>query len=738
MEFFATCGRGLEALLGDELRAIGVHGVRPLRAGVSFSGDMRDAYLACLWSRIASRVLMTVARVDAHSADSLYEDVRRIAWEDHIPLGKTIAFSARGTNANLRDTRFTALRAKDALCDRLRALRGERPDVDTVSPDVRISINVRNEKATISIDLSGTALEQRGYRAPGKPQGAPLHDNLAAAMLMAAGWGREDGPRGLVNPLCASGTLAIEAAMMSARIAPGIMRAHWGFEGIAEHNPGMWDDLLDQADYESDQGRGHVLPIIACDADAAALEYARACARRASVADCITFVDTSKEDAPTLESLGARGAGLLMCNLPSIEHAVLAQLPLLYARILDAARSDARVGTLALLSDDGGLDAHLGMEASTTLDVMNGRAEESLRVYDLEGELNALDATVKVRDTQIAVSDAAAQQFASRLNKVYKQRRKWAAKEQVYAYRVYDADLPDYNMAIDLYCGAGPDKGKRLVHVAEYAAPRDIDAAKASRRIADALRIIPVVFEVDPKDVYLKRRVRAKGGSQYSGTAGLGEDGSKSRAGRLITKENGLLFEVDLADYLDTGLFLDHRNTRVLLRMLAKDKSFLNLFAYTGTASVYAAAGKAKFTTTVDISNTYQQWAMRNMKLNRLLDRHQEFVRADVLAWVQEKRHSKERWDLIFVDPPTFSNSSKMGTRDWDVQRDHAELLIGVSRLLTREGVAVFSCNLRKFKPDVETLAKAGVIIRDISDKTIPSDFERNPKVHRCYLLKRG
>ena len=148
MEFFATCGRGLEALLGDELRAIGVHGVRPLRAGVSFSGDMRDAYLACLWSRIASRVLMTVARVDAHSADSLYEDVRRIAWEDHIPLGKTIAFSARGTNANLRDTRFTALRAKDALCDRLRALRGERPDVDTVSPDVRISINVRNEKAT--------------------------------------------------------------------------------------------------------------------------------------------------------------------------------------------------------------------------------------------------------------------------------------------------------------------------------------------------------------------------------------------------------------------------------------------------------------------------------------------------------------------------------------------------------------------------------------------------------------
>lgn len=138
------------------------------------------------------------------------------------------------------------------------------------------------------------------------------------------------------------------------------------------------------------------------------------------------------------------------------------------------------------------------------------------------------------------------------------------------------------------------------------------------------------------------------------------------------------------------------------------------------------------------MSNTYQEWTRRNFRLNGMDNEHMELERADVLAWVQEQRHSRNRWDLIFVDPPTFSNSSKMGRRTWDVQADHAELLIGCSRLLTRTGAIVFSCNLRDFKPDVETLNKAGVVINDITARTIPDDFQRNQKIHKCYVLRRG
>lgn len=366
---------------------------------------------------------------------------------------------------------------------------------------------------------------------------------------------------------------------------------------------------------------------------------------------------------------------------------------------------------------------------------MHGSAECSMARYDLDAG-SSRTASVKVRDRELAVHDQVAQQFADRFNKVYKQQGKWARKAGVLSYRVYDADLPDYNMAIDLYEGDGDDAGRRLVHVAEYAPPKTIDAAKAARRMADALNIIGAITGLPADCVFVKRRMRARGGSQYA-KATTGEAPACAVPGKLVTKENGLFFEVDLSSYLDTGLFLDHRDTRALICKLARDKSFLNLFAYTCTASVYAAAGAAKFTTSVDLSNTYLQWGQRNMRLNGLMDKHQEFVRADCVAWVSQTRHSKLRWDFIFIDPPTFSNSSKMGSHAWDVQRDHAELLIGASRLLTRNGTILFSCNLRGFTPDVETLAKAGVQMVDISAKTIPADFARRRDIHHCYLLRR-
>ena len=742
MELFATCGTGLEAILGQELRELGMDEVRPLTGGVSFSGNLEQTYAALLWSRVASRILLVVGRVDARDSDSLYAGVRDIAWEEYVAPDATIAVSARGTNDELRDTRFTALRVKDAVCDRLRDVRGARPDVDAQHPDLRIQVNLHAKRATIYIDLSGTSLEDRGYRDAARSASPAIHETLAAAMLLAAGWS-ERAPHGglLVDSMCAAGTLAIEAALIAADIAPGITRSTWGFVGWAQHDEDLWQAALDAADARAQESSREVV-IYATDSREREIACAQARARAAAVASLIEFVPSQDALDAVLARYADARALFASCLFASMDVPE-ATLPACYAQLAGRLLGNEIFDAAVMLVDGQDADAYLGMERVRGFSCMNGSSPCDIALFDLTDGAGQR-AQVSVRGAELAVYDVNAQQFADRLNKVYKQRRKWAAKNDISAYRVYDADLPDYNMAIDLYEGAGKDAGRRLVHVAEYAPPKSIDVGKAARRMTDALNIASAVFGLPADDIFVKRRMRAKGGSQYAQGSGSVPDNNVTGVrplshypGRLITQENGLLFEVDLASYLDTGLFLDHRDTRELVGKLAKGKSFLNLFAYTCTASVYAAANGAKFTTSVDLSNTYLRWGEHNMELNGLMNGHQEFVRADCVEWVAQMRHSKMRWDLIFVDPPTFSNSAKMRKRGWDVQRDHAELLIDVSRLLTRGGAAVFSCNLRGFTLDAEAIGRAGVQVVDITNKTIPLDFERNAKVHHCFVLRR-
>ena len=224
-----------------------------------------------------------------------------------------------------------------------------------------------------------------------------------------------------------------------------------------------------------------------------------------------------------------------------------------------------------------------------------------------------------------------------------------------------------------------------FLHIAEYAPPASVDPKRAQRRLEDVVALAPLVCSIDPAHVFTKVRKRDKGGGQYR---------SDGREPFIVeVQEYGLSFEGDLNGTIYTGLCLDHRDTRILVGSMADDARFLNLFAYTGSASVHAAAGGAKTTLTVDLSQTYLDWARRNMALNGFDGPEDRFERADAVMWVTQARRAGMRFDLIIVDPPTFSNSKSMGTRTWDVQRDHAELLIGVSRLLSEEGVAVFSCN---------------------------------------------
>ena len=698
MEFCATCPKGFEKLLAEELASLKIPQVRALRGQVSFGGELADAYRACLWSRLASRVLLVLARVDAHTADSLYEGLCRIDWTSHLAPGATFAIDAHGTNANLRNTQFVALRSKDAISDVIFHARGARPMTDTNRPDVTVAVRVSGERATACIDLSGEPLFHRGYDSRAAKDVAPLRPDYAAALLAAGGWFRE------------------------VRHGDPVLAALWA-------------------------GQGSVL----AEAAGAALD-------RAPGISCeVSFVGVP-EAADAVRT--AKGGRLVTCDLSWLDDDSLA----VEASVLSEASAVAGLSVAALAKSDS-LDAALRAEPAARVDVYVGRDDGELAFYEATDELAAPAEVTLAGNVRVPVLVPASDQFARRLAKVAKLRAKWARREDVSCYRVYDADLPDYSVAIELYQGL---EGRgRWLQISEYAAPKDVDRQLARRRLMDVLAIAPRVLDVDPRCVNLRVRTRARGGSQYAGhgsaptTPERHEDAYARLRGQRadlrnrhkpsltdlpegahLVDEGGLTFEVNFSTRLDCGIFLDHRETRSRIREMMKQtlgsKRFLNLFAYTGTATCYAADGGAKHTTTVDLSRPSLDWARRNMARNGFRGPEHEFVQADVLSYINEQRHSPNRWDLVFCDVPTFSNSQRMRKSSFDVQRDHVELIIGVSRLLTRNGSAIFSCNLRGFKPDVEALKKAGVVLEDITEETIPEDFQRNKKIHHCYIVKRG
>ncbi len=764
-EWFARCASGFEDVLATELKDLHARQVRPLKGGVSFRGGLEEAYRACLWCRSATRIQLVLGRVGAKDADSLYDGASAFPWEQHVSTGATLAVQAHGTNANLRNTQFTALKVKDAVCDRLRHIRGARPDVDAKNPDFAIDVSLHQAKATLYLNFSGASLHRRGYRQDGVQTEAPLKETLAAGMLLAAKWDeRAKSGSAFVDPMCGSGTLAIEAAMIAADMAPGILRAKWGFKGWAQHDEELWSALLAEADERLERGLGGGVRILAGDVDQASIDIARANAKRAGVESLVEFVvadaqeldvagwlgsrkanqsshssvvsesntDESARDAAAAEGTEktASASGLMAVNPPYGQRLLSqGQLPETYEALAKAVDALPTGWKLAIITPDVSIDTALGRVPERVIACFNGPIETGVRIYEVapSQRIELQVTSLAGQQRTVAVAERNSEQFAARLRKVARERAKWARKAGVSCYRIYDADLPDYSLSVDWYQGAGPDEGESYVRVAEYQAPATVDPDRAARRYADALAIIAAVLGVDRAHVYSKVRRREKGGGQY-------------RDARKVSKtvnvdEAGYLFEVDLDGYLDTGIFLDHRMTRSMVGEMALGKRFLNLFAYTGTATVHAAGGGAANTTTVDLSQTYLAWARRNMEANGFFGRRHRFERADVSEWLDQEAQRESTYDLAFCDPPTFSNSKAMGKRTWSVQRDHVELLGKVSRVLADDGQIVFSCNLRTFKIDVDALARLGLRVRDITASTIPHDFERNPKIHHCYLI---
>ena len=760
--FFATCPRNTEGLLLDELRGLGATDATETRAGVSFTGSLALAYRACLWSRVASRVLMQVVAFPASAVDDLYEGTALFPWEDHLDVRGTLAVEVtssikQGPLAQL-NTHFAEQRVKDAVVDRFRGKTGIRPGVDLARPDIRINLHLTPLQTIVSLDLSGDGLHRRGYRLGAGE--APLKENLAAAILMRAGWPQMAAAgEALIDPLCGSGTLLIEGSLMAGDVAPGLQRTYFGFLRWKGFERAVWADLLAEAHERRSAGLQGLPALFGFDRDARAIGAARANARRAGLAGRMVLERRELSALSAPERGGPSAAtpaspallpGLVVANPPYGKRlGDMTDLVELYETLGERLKASFSGWEAAVFTGNPELGAHLGLRAHRTNVLFNGplpcrllqfhidpagfQAPVVRREAAIAGEVSGhakVEAPTDAGPSPVgtaATSSEGAVMFGNRLRKNLKHLRRWAAREGIHCYRLYDADLPEYAAAVDLYGD--------WAHVQEYTPPSTVDSVRARRRLREMAAVIPEVLDIAPEHVVLKSRRPQRGADQYQK---LRDGGSL-----LEVDEGGLRFLVNLTDYLDTGLFLDHRLTRRLIRELAAGRRFLNLFAYTGSATVYAAAGGAASTTTVDLSLTYLDWARRNLDLNGFTGPEHGFVRGDCLEWLTQAGPGRRRgpagpsgagpFDLIFLDAPTFSNSKSMaGTLD--IQRDHPWLIKTATDLLSPEGILLFSTNFRRFKLD-PGVAEAYQVV-DITKQTIPPDFARNPRIHTCHRIQ--
>lgn len=717
MAFFATCPKGLEYLLRDELVALGAD-AREALAGVRFEGDLACAYRACLESRLASRILMLLSEFDAADADALYGGVQAIDWSQHIASDATLAIDATGSSGSIKHSGFAAQKVKDAIADQCRERDGTRPTIQPDRPDVRLNLRLHKGRATLSLDLSGEPLHRRGWR--GDQGDAPLKENLACAMLLRGGW-PDLYERGgaLVDPMCGSGTLLVEAAWMVAGVAPALQRDYFGFLGWRGHDDALWQSLRDAAQERALEGLRGLRPcFFGSDSDPRMIAIATHNLQSAGVAG---FVMLDKHSAEYLQAPAGFATGLVITNPPYGERmGDLATLPALYKALGERLRAGFAGWRAAVLTSEPELERALGLRPDKQYMLFNGAIECRLDVCEVR-EPSAANAP--------AALSPGAEMVANRIRKNLRNQRRELSRAGITCFRVYDADLPEYAAAIDVYRGWPEDSAdigddttaQNWLHVQEYAPPASVDVNAAKTRWRDLLHAARAALDVPRERLVIKTRTRGKGGSKYGRF--------DARDEFLVVEEGGLRFRVNLYDRLDTGLFLDHRLVRARVRELARDRDVLNLFAYTGAVSVYVAAGGARSTTSVDLSQGYLEWASRNLMLNGFEGREHLLARADAMTFLAE---TSARYGLIYVDPPTFSNSKRAG--DFDVQRDHVALLEACGRRLRDDGAIVFSNNFRRFKLDVEALSRT-FSIDDVSRASIPHDFARRPQIHGCWIL---
>lgn len=739
-EVVIRCPRRLEPLLKNEIAALELPEARLFFGGGRALWSLSEAERFCFHSRIASRLLWPLVRFPALSSEGLYAGVRQLPWHEWLNAPQSLGIGFDGVSAQLRHTRFSALRVKDGIFDRLRDEGRSLPELDQRPPALQLHGVLHREQAHLFVALGGGALHRRGWRRAAGV--APVKENLAAAVLRLGGWGYEpEGP--LFDPMCGAGTFLVEGGLMALGIPPGFSKARSGHDAWAGADPGQWEGL-----------REAVVPspkpiiLVGRDADPEQLDRTQAHFEAAGLAelDQVTL-DLAPGRLEAHEGLTMPPA-LIVTNPPYGARLAAG------ADLLDTvgrALKKTHPGTpLALLvgvpadeeADGRALQKKLGIEHVQMTPLLNG----ALEAFALIGKTPAAAATsagaelpsaealafagADLSDPAFAAALKHGEAFANRLRKNLAHLGRWARRQRLTAYRLYDRDLPEYVLTVDHYGDA--------LCVQSYQAPDSIDPVLAERRLKAALTLLPEATGIGEARIYLRERRPTTPADQYT-TLDHARD-------RRQVQEGNARFWVNLSDYLDTGLYLDSRGVRravgELLRLVqlraqrqgGAGARFLNLFCYTGTATVQAALAGADRTLSVDLSRTYLAWAQENFALNGLDGRRHGLVQADVREWLTTppERPEETGFDVILLDPPTFSNSARMDG-DLDLQRDHGALISQALARLAPGGVLFFVTHARRFQMTFEAPQWR---CTEKTKQTLDEDCARGRPAHRSWLFE--
>ncbi len=728
-ELFARCASGFEQTLAQELKNLSIKRVRPLRGGVAFFGSMADAYKACLWSRVATRIQLVLVRVGARNANELYHGTLGFAWENHLGVGSTISVEAHGSNAELRNTKFVALKVKDAICDRMRSARGVRPNIDARHPDFAVNVAVHEQRATIYLNLSGESLHRREYREDGVQTEAPLKETLAAGILLLAKWPETFRSGGcFADPMCGSGTLAIEAALMASNTAPGLLRTRWGFEGWLKHDKTLWSSVLEQAQAQVEYPTGPAA-IVAGDIDPNAVSISKSNAERAGVDMWIRFYtnDASRLKRHMRGLGGDRASFGLMATNPPYGMRLLssAELPQTYLSLATAAEGLGDGWNLCVITPDAGIDATLGRTPAWTTPCLNGPISTWIRMYSLGDSPSSITVTsLDGKQAKVPFAEPNSAQFASRLRKNARDRVRWARKEHIGSFRTYDTDLPDYPLSIDVYHGKVEGHSKELLRIQETRRPKSVDVQQAQRRLADAANIASAIFGIPREDAFVLPH-DPDSNKTSKGMPGLA----------IRIEDNGLAFDIDpLAT--SVGLPLCMREVRAAAGKLASSRRVAALFASSTPCLAAALANGAKEGVLIDASKGQLAKGRECLTINGISSKRYKTACMDIRSWTQREQKAGHTYDLILCTPPTWLPKKDAGSAEWDLRQEYADLLRTCARILAKNGIVLFAYAASGLDLNMHVKKLSSLHVEDISKSIVPHDFERSREKPRCFLVK--
>ncbi len=740
MNLVAACAFGLEAIVKRELLALGYQPKVTQPGRIGFQGEWADVARTNLWLRTADRVLVEVLKFPCADFDALFDTVKDHDWTRWLPVDAVFPVAGRSRKSQLTSVPAVQRTVKKAIVESL-LREHQTATLAETGATYQIEIALLEDTATVTLDTTGASLHKRGYRI--LTGSAPIKETLAAAMVDLSVWNPE---RALVDPFCGTGTIPIEAAMIGMNIAPGINR-EFSFQKWADFPIEQLNQARDQA--KDEIRRDLEMQIIGTDRDDDALEMARFHARKAGVEKQIHFQQKNFEDFRS-----KRQHGCVITNPPYGERLEDTEKLLPLYQSIPMVIQRVPTWSLYLITNMPRFERIVQKTATRRRKLYNGRIQCTYfqflgprpdRNRQNESDQNVVDqdeldqseppqndtspesntpnptaenttakkpkpATPPIFGGLQPKDHEQAELFRSRLLKRIRHFRRWPTKRDIHCYRLYERDIPEIPLVVDRYADH--------LHMTCYDRPHDRDLARDAAWLDLMKQTAASAMEIPIQRVHLKQRDEHL--QQYR------KVDQKNRT--IEVQERDLRFLVNLTDYVDTGLFLDHRNLREMVREQSAGKDFLNLFAYTGSFSVYAASGNAKSTTSVDLSKTYLDWAGENFRVNDLSLSNHQFVSDDSIEFL---RNTDQQFDLAVVDPPTYSNS-KRTNNDWDVQKRHLELLTTLHGVMRPGSTVYFSSNFRRFKLDEDNLT--GFQIHEISKQTVPEDF-RNKRIHRCWHL---